>query len=147
MPSKRPTTLWAAQPHTLAKLEILRSYLTAYFAILGIKAESSREILYVDGFAGPNEYTDHAEGSPTVAVKAAGDAIRQAGNRWRARGVNCVFIDEKGWIADHCRKKLVELPANPRVKHQVLEGRFSEVLPKLVQEYPRHFQGDWPLFV
>jgi three-Cys-motif partner protein len=61
--------------------------------------------------------------------------------------VNCVFIDEKGWIADHCRKKLVELPANPRVKHQVLEGRFSEVLPKLVQEYPRHFQGDWPLFV
>ena len=147
MPSKKPTTLWSAPPHTLAKLAILKNYLIAYFAILGSRAESSREILYVDGFAGPNEYTDHPDGSPTVAVRAAAAAIAQTGNRWRAKGVNCVFIDREAWIVEHCRQKLAELPKHFRVRHQVLQGRFSEVLPTLIEQYPSHFQGDAPLFV
>jgi three-Cys-motif partner protein len=121
--------------------------LTAYFAILGSRAEASREILYVDGFAGPNEYTDHPDGSPTVAVKAAATAIAQTGKRWRAKGVNCVFIDREEWIVKHCRKKLAELPTHFRVKHEVLQGRFSQVLPRLIHDHPRHFQGDAPLFV
>lgn len=147
MPSKKPKTLWSAPPHTLAKLAILRNYLFAYFSILGRSTEPSREILYVDGFAGPNEYTDHPRGSPTVAVTTAAAAITKLGANWRAKGVNCVFVDHEEWIVKHCRRKLAELPEYARVRHEVLQGRFDEVLPKLIEKYPRHLSGDDPLFV
>jgi three-Cys-motif partner protein len=147
MPSKKPTELWSAPPHTLAKLEILRGYLVAYFTILGARTDSTREILYVDGFAGPNEYTDHPRGSPTVAVTAAAAAIATTGDRWRAKGVNCVFVDRAEWIVEHCRRKLAELPQFARVRHVVLKGHFAEVLTRLIEQYPEHFNGDAPLFV
>jgi three-Cys-motif partner protein len=60
---------------------------------------------------------------------------------------NCVFIDREPWIVEHCRKKLAQLPVFGKVRHQVLQGRFSEVLPKLIEEYPDHFRSDAPLFV
>ena len=147
MPSKKPKKLWSAPPHTLAKLAILRNYLTAYFAILGRTTDSSCEILYIDGFAGPNEYLDHPRGSPTEAVTAAASAIAQAGNNWRAKGVSCVFIDREKWIVEHCRKKLAELPEYARVTREVLQGRFDQWLPDIIQRYPRHFTDDAPLFV
>jgi hypothetical protein len=87
----------------------------------------------VDGFSGPNEYTNHPRGSPTVAVTAAAAAIAQTSERWRAKGVSCVFIDHKKWIVEHCRRKLAELPENSRVKYEVLQGRFDEVLSKPVK--------------
>lgn len=147
MPSKKPKKLWSAPPHTLAKLSILRNYLTAYFAILGRRTDASREILYIDGFAGPNEYLDHPRGSPTEAVTAAAGAIAQAGSDWRAKGVSCVFVDREAWIVEHCRKKLAELPAYERVTREVLQGRFDQVLPGLIERYPSHFKRDAPLFV
>lgn len=147
MPSKKPKALWPAAPHTLAKLAILRKYLVAYFAILGRRTPPSQEILYIDGFAGPNEYTDHPRGSPTEAVTAAAGAIEQAGGDWRAKGVHCVFIDREGWIVEHCRQKLSELPPYNRVTHEVLQGRFDQVLPSLIERYPAHFDSDAPLFV
>ncbi len=147
MPSKKPRSLWSAPPHTLAKLAILRNYLNAYFAILGRTTNHTREILYVDGFAGPNEYLDHPRGSPTEAMNAAASAIRAAGTNWRAKGVACVFIDREHWIVEHCRRKLSELPPHDRMRFEVLEGRFDEVLPSLIARYPSHFEDDAPLFV
>jgi three-Cys-motif partner protein len=76
-----PTT-WAADAHTLAKHAILRRYLEAWFPILTRQASSfarqygtapGREILFVDAFAGPGEYTNGNEGSPVIALKAAID--------------------------------------------------------------------------
>src|SRR5437016_1710637 len=67
-----PTT-WPADPHTLAKHAILQRYLQAWFPILTRQASSlahqyksapRREILFIDGFAGPGEYTNGKEGSP-----------------------------------------------------------------------------------
>jgi three-Cys-motif partner protein len=147
MPSKKPKQLWSAPPHTLAKLAILRNYLAAYFRILGRRTAPSREILYIDGFAGPNEYLDHPRGSPTEAVTAAAGAISQAGSDWRAKGVSCVFVDREAWIVDHCRRKLRELSAYEGITREVLQGRFDEVLPSLIERYPTHFKQDSPLFV
>lgn len=147
MPSKKPKRLWSAPPHTLAKLKILKNYLQAYFPILGAGTPPTREILYIDGFAGPNEYTDHPVGSPTVAVTAAAAAVSQTGDRWRAKGVKCVFIDREPWIVNHCRQKLEELPAHPRITYETLQGRFDELLPQLIAQYPTHFKSDAPLFV
>jgi three-Cys-motif partner protein len=76
-----PTT-WPADPHTLAKHAILRRYLQAWFPILTRQASAlarqfrnipTREILFIDGFAGPGEYTNGAEGSPLIALRAALD--------------------------------------------------------------------------
>src|SRR5258708_4242751 len=73
-------TIWDAQPHTLAKHAILRRYLEPWFPILTRQASrrthrsgvpANREILFVDGFAGPGEYSNGKEGSPVIALKAA----------------------------------------------------------------------------
>jgi three-Cys-motif partner protein len=58
-------TVWPAEPHTLVKHKILRRYVQAWFPILTQQAQNlrrqygnldSREILFIDGFAGPGEY-------------------------------------------------------------------------------------------
>jgi three-Cys-motif partner protein len=68
MPDQRPT-LWEAEPHTVAKHGILKSYFDAWTAILSRSTRSS-ELLFVDGFAGPGEYTNGEPGSPIVALNA-----------------------------------------------------------------------------
>jgi three-Cys-motif partner protein len=67
-------TVWDAEPHTLAKHAILERYLNAWFPILTQQAArvpgKKREILYIDGFAGPGEYAGGQPGSPVIALKA-----------------------------------------------------------------------------
>ena len=65
-------TLWSAPEHTLAKIAILRAYLQAWFTILGTTVR--KDMLYIDGFAGPGSYRGGEDGSPIVAVRAANDA-------------------------------------------------------------------------
>lgn len=73
-------TVWQAEPHTLVKHAILRRYLDAWLPILTQQARllrqqygslGSREILFVDGFAGPGKYTGGEPGSPVIALDAA----------------------------------------------------------------------------
>lgn len=70
-------TVWAANPHTLVKHAILREYLKRWLPILTRQANKlgvqSREILFIDGFAGPGEYQGGEPGSPVIALKAALD--------------------------------------------------------------------------
>jgi hypothetical protein len=55
MPPKKLPTVWTAPPHTIAKIEMLRAYLVAWFQILG-RSRRGEDLLYVDGFAGPGEF-------------------------------------------------------------------------------------------
>jgi three-Cys-motif partner protein len=70
-------TVWEADPHTLIKHAILRQYLHRWLPILTRQAKKlgvqSREILFIDGFAGPGEYTGGEPGSPVIALNAAID--------------------------------------------------------------------------
>jgi three-Cys-motif partner protein len=67
-------TIWPAEPHTLAKHGILKTYLEAWAAILARSPwTQASELLFVDGFAGPGEYAGGEPGSPIVAL----DAIAQ----------------------------------------------------------------------
>ncbi len=70
MSDLRIAASWLLAPHTAAKLAILRSYLGAWFAILGRGTNFDR-IIYIDGFAGPGRYKGGEDGSPIVALKAA----------------------------------------------------------------------------
>lgn len=61
MSTKNLGVVWKAEPHTVAKAEVLRAYLVAYFQILGI-SKPRQTLLYVDGFAGPDQYTNFPHG-------------------------------------------------------------------------------------
>jgi hypothetical protein len=60
------TTVWELEPHTRAKHEILRRYLQAWIPIL--TQGGFKNILYIDGFAGPGRYAGGEDGSPVIAV-------------------------------------------------------------------------------
>lgn len=68
-------TVWPAEPHTLAKHAILREYLKAWMPILARQSShmraAGREVLFVDGFAGPGRYVGGEPGSPVIALEAA----------------------------------------------------------------------------
>ena len=62
MSTKNLGVVWKAEPHTIAKTEVLRAYLVAYFQILGI-SKPRQTLLYVDGFAGPDQYMNFLHGT------------------------------------------------------------------------------------
>lgn len=67
-------TVWPAEPHTLAKHDIITSYLGAWLHIMShqnAKMRPPRDIFFIDGFAGPGVYTGGEDGSPVLAIKAA----------------------------------------------------------------------------
>jgi three-Cys-motif partner protein len=92
MPPKKHPTIWSAAPHTIAKIQILKGYLQAWFAIMG-RIARRQDLLYVDGFAGPGEYTNHATGSPIAAAVASRAALAPAGGAWQAGYIHCAFIE------------------------------------------------------
>jgi hypothetical protein len=63
MPSKKHGKTWKAEPHTIAKIEMLKAYLHAYFPILA-QSKRGKPFLYVDGFAGPGELHELADRFP-----------------------------------------------------------------------------------
>ena len=59
-------TVWRREPHTEGKHLVLRNYLGAWFPILGSR---SGRIVFIDGFAGPGEYSNGEPGSPIIALE------------------------------------------------------------------------------
>jgi three-Cys-motif partner protein len=69
-PSDKLPTIFECEPHTAAKHAILRAYLAAWFPILA-SIKKAKRVLFVDGFAGPGEYTKGEPGSPAIAIQIA----------------------------------------------------------------------------
>lgn len=146
MAAKKNQGLWRAEPHTLAKIEILRTYLNAWFSIFG-RIMRKQDLLYIDGFAGPGEYTNSPHGSPVAALVAARNAISVAGDRWVAGEVNCAFIEPNQAWYSHLEETLVPFRSNGRIHIKLLNTSFEEGMAELRAEYPKFFASVWPLFV
>jgi three-Cys-motif partner protein len=118
-------TIWDIEPHTLAKHEILRRYLGAWFPILGTH---NRRIVYIDGFCGPGRYAGGESGSPIIALQ---EAINQAA-RLCDTEIVFLFVDERADRIAHLKKELAELslPTNYRV--QATTGMFENELEQLL---------------
>lgn len=144
MPPK--DTIWPAAPHTLAKIEILSNYLIRYMQILG-RSRRGQTLLYIDGFAGPDEYTNAPNGSPTAALSAVSEAISLAGSDWLAGSMQCVFIEERKDRYEHLRTRLAGFPSSPRIAVHSYNSTFVEGLRLVQQEVPVPFQTNSPLFV
>ena len=105
MSKNKQKTIWKAEEHTIAKITILESYLTAWFQIFG-RSMRNRNLVYIDGFAGPGKYLNHPKGSPVAALKAASIALEKSKAGWRASDIRCVFIEKDKNRYDHLREHI-----------------------------------------
>jgi three-Cys-motif partner protein len=142
-----PMPSWIAQPHTVAKIDILRGYLNAWFPILG-SSTPKLPMFYVDGFAGPGRYVEGQEGSPLVALECAKGALISGfrANRWIAGHVYCLFVETKPSTLALLESELPGTPEHAWIHHKTFLGDFDPVLETLRRDYPTAF-GDAPLFV
>jgi three-Cys-motif partner protein len=143
--SKKLPTIWEAPAHTLAKIEILRSYLQAWFAIMG-SSFRGRDLWYIDGFAGPGEYTNSQEGSPIAAMKAANAALTET-PRWSAGNIRCVFMEEDPQRFAHLESRLGQLTLDRRLKYEAFPDTFAGGLSQLRTRPDNPFSPPAPLFV
>jgi three-Cys-motif partner protein len=146
MPSKNFETVWDAVPHTIAKITILKSYLNAWFRIMGT-TKFNQEILHIDGFAGPGKYKNYDEGSPVAALKAAQSAIDTSGLMWKAGNVHCAFIEADKKRFDHLQQEIKAWEKVEKLKTYPLKMSFHEGLTVLRDQLPKPFEKSQPLFV
>ena len=136
MPEKLDTT-WPIEPHTQAKHEILRYYLGAWFPIL---ASVYLRLLYIDGFAGPGEYSKGEDGSPIIALKVAKNHVLK--HKLTRPGMDLIFlfIEKDKARYQNLERKIAELkpqlPSTFRIKTYCasFEEIFSDILTKIEEQ-------------
>ena len=146
MPRKKHPVVWSAAPHTIAKITILRSYLAAWFAIMG-RTKRGQDLLYVDGFAGPGEYANYPMGSPIAALHIAQDAIVKSGAEWRAGDVHYAFIEQQKQTFAHLQEQVQSFQSSARVHVHLLNSSFVDGMAALKTLLPDAFTKSFPLFV
>ncbi len=101
------------EPHSKAKLQVLRSYLRAYFDRLNINP--AREVFkldLVDGFAGGGTFLDgidEVSGTPMIMLEETERAaVRLNENRTKQLRIDCnfYFVDKEKAQTDHLRNAL-----------------------------------------
>jgi three-Cys-motif partner protein len=120
--SKPLGTVWNLDPHTAKKHEILRRYFDAWLPIM---ASWNERVVYIDGFAGPGQYSLGEDGSPIVVLKAARD------HTYPIKGeLVCIFVEEDPERYKHLKNLLDGLSSTlpTRIKWEVVHGRFDEQL-------------------
>lgn len=125
---------------------MLRAYLVAWFQILG-RTRRGQDLLYVDGFAGPGEYTNYSIGSPIAALMAAKEAIELTGSSWVAGNIHCAFIESDEDRFKHLQQKVdtFEKP-NGLLTHWYCKS-FTDGLVGVRTDVPSPFEAQHPLFV
>lgn len=133
-------TLWAIEPHTQAKHDILAYYLKAWFSI---RSKVPQRLLFIDGFAGPGEYEGGEDGSPIVALRAALQVAAEPAQRGRLTrpGMELVFwfIEEDADRFSNLQRKLEGFNHPFRVfpRHSSFERSLSEALSLLEEQQKR----------
>ncbi|MDP4030297.1 MAG: three-Cys-motif partner protein TcmP [Gallionella sp.] len=145
MSAKIKSVLWEAPLHTLAKISILRAYLSRWFGIFG-RSRPRQNLWYVDGFAGPGEYTNSPSGSPVAAIASASEALQSVGPQWKAGKIHCVFIEHDAKRFDHLINKLGSSVGNPNIETHFFNLPFVDGLTALKDQIPNPFSPASPLF-
>src|SRR5512135_2995543 len=120
-------TIWEIDPHTLAKHEILRRYLGAWFPILGTY---NQRIVYIDGFAGPGRYKGGEIGSPIIAIQ---EALKHS-HRLHNNQLSFLFMDERVDRIEHLKYELSQIPIPTNFYVNAETGRFDCELKKLLDK-------------
>lgn len=131
----------AIETHSIAKLEVLREYLLAYFHTLVVPRQDHLRLTLVDGFSGGGIYK-HADtgtevlGSPLVMLEAAREAEARINiGRQKPFKIDAkyYFIDEDKSAVDLLTQVLQQRGHSARIGTdiQILHGAFSSAATKL----------------
>lgn len=145
MPPKNQGTIWNASPHTLAKIAILEAYLLAWFSIMG-RTQRGKPLLYIDGFAGPGEYSNSPKGSPIAAAVAAKIARSRLDSQWVAGDTHCVFIEDRADRYQNLDARLARFKNEPHLSIYPFHENFVEGLRRFEQTVPAALKSAWPRF-
>lgn len=136
------------ESHSKAKLNVLRSYLRAYFERLNVNPNREEfKLDLVDGFAGGGTFLSDGEtisGSPLLMLEETENARKRI-NQGRIRPLifNCkyYFVDINRAHTDHLRKVLKER-GYPLGDAEVLirNGRFEDEVEGIIKEIRRRQQ-------
>jgi three-Cys-motif partner protein len=124
-------TIWPLEPHTAKKHEILRRYFEAWLPIL---ANTNGRVVYIDGFAGPGEYSRGEHGSPVIVLKAARDHKYKT-----ASELCCLFVEADKDRYQHLELVLSALtPPVPRnIKFEAVNKTFDEQISQTLDGITR----------
>ncbi|WP_179089015.1 three-Cys-motif partner protein TcmP [Paenibacillus odorifer] len=128
--AKPRTTLWEIEPHTIAKHIILKSYLGAWFPIMG---RYNRRLLYLDGYSGPGSYSKGEPGSPIIALQEAEayfDFCERSG--LEKPEIVFFFIEEDKKRAEHLKASLNGVNFPKKFKINVINSTFEEQAKSLI---------------
>jgi three-Cys-motif partner protein len=109
-----------------AKHSILRRYLEAWFP----KLAWTKRVVFIDGFAGPGEYSDGEPGSPIIALQAA---IEHRGNL-SGCVLEYIFVERDHDRYEHLRGLLQNLSKPENIKLQPVHGEFADELEGLLDQ-------------
>jgi three-Cys-motif partner protein len=144
--SKRLPVVWDADPHTIAKIAILKGYLQAWFRILG-KSRRGQTILYIDGFAGPGVYRNHDEGSPLAALRVADATIQSLGEEFIAAQLHCAFIEDRADRFKVLTETVAPFVGKRGIGIALQQCEFVNGIKEVKKGLPGPFSGHGPLFV
>lgn len=134
--------VWPRDPHTAAKHQLLKLYLSAWAPILLSRHDL---ITYAEGFSGPGIYTNGEPGSPVVAYEVFAGALHRYPKRLRM----CLMEEDKRRV-EELRHQMARAQArqsayvNQRLSVDIREGDFH---PSLLQRLRATGSLGKPLFV
>lgn len=118
--------IWELKPHTRAKHDILRRYLQAWFAIMG---QTNDRIVYIDGFAGPGEYSKGEEGSPLITLHTVLDHRAELNGE-----IVLIFIESNPARAAHLETLLEAIPLPDNIKVGCFCTTFAEKVSEILND-------------
>ena len=130
------------EPHSKAKLQVLRSYLRAYFDRLGtVYARDEFKLDLVDGFAGGGTFLDGSEsisGTPLIMLEEAREAKKRL-THGRSKPIRFdfkfYFVDANAAHTDHLRRAMAERGYNANDEAVVIRtGKFEDNVRAIVRE-------------
>ena len=137
------------EPHSKAKLEVLRSYLRAYFDRLNVNPfREEFKLDLIDGFAGGGLFLDGAaevSGTPLVMLEETEKAgVRLNEKRAKQLRIDCrfYFVDKEKAHTDHLRKVLGERGHHVDddkivVRDGLFENEVEGIIASVRQRQPR----------
>ncbi len=133
------------EEHSKAKLDVLRSYLHAYFDRLGVRlARDEFKLDLIDGFAGGGTFRDNSgivSGTPLIMLEESQAAIERL-SRARTKPLRFdfkhYFVDKEAAHTDHLRKVLSERGYQvDDEKIVVYNSRFEDAVDDIIAEVRR----------
>lgn len=144
-PDERPPFI---DPHSKAKLDVLRSYLRAYFDRLNVyPGREEFKIDLIDGFAGGGTFLDDDEvvsGTPLIMLEEC-EAATERLNANRTKPLRfdckCYFIEKRAAHTDHLRLVLKERgyalnDGRIVVRNSLFEKEVENILAEIKRRQP-----------